>query len=194
MDFSIIFQLREKKFWWLDVIFYFVMSLLIAAVFCYVIFVVKNTMQSREIKSIEASMETVGTDQQKVYEKEVIAYQKKFNAYVDLLKNHEFASHAFVFMEGQTRPNVWFKNFGLNRKAGEISLSGEADDMNAFSRQVAVFEKNEYVSKMSSLNSSLGESGRVNFNFNLSLDPKIFGYIYETLGEVPPLETVTPSL
>ena len=38
MDLSAIFQIRTKKFWWMDVIFYFVISLLVATVFCYGIF------------------------------------------------------------------------------------------------------------------------------------------------------------
>ena len=40
MDFSVIFQLRTKKFWWMDVIFYFVIYLLIATVLCYFIFLI----------------------------------------------------------------------------------------------------------------------------------------------------------
>ena len=50
MDFSVIFQLRTKKFWWMDVIFYFVISLLIATLFCYVIFLTKNNFQREDIK------------------------------------------------------------------------------------------------------------------------------------------------
>ncbi len=190
MDFSIIYQLRTKKFWWLDVILYFALSLLVAALFCYLIFAIKISMQSKEIKELDASMETVGTEQQKVYEKEVVAYQKKFDDFAKLFKNHEFTSNVFAFVEERTRPTVWFGRFNMDQKNAQVVLSGEADSMEEFSRQVAILEKNEYVKSISLLNSSLGDSARVGFNLNLSLDPKIFSYISNTVSI---LETTTPS-
>ena len=98
MDFSIIFQLRTKKFWWMDVIFYFAISLLIAVVFCYVIFFVKNNFQREDIRKETEALKTVGTDQQKGYEKSVIGYQKKINDFNSLFKNHEFASNVFGYL------------------------------------------------------------------------------------------------
>ncbi len=177
MDFSAIFRLRTKKIWWVDVIFYFALSLLIATVFLYLIFIIKNSIQRKEIKDQEAKLETVGTEEQKGYEKDVISYQKKISDFAKLFKNHEFASNVFVFMEKQTLPNIWFKQFNMNEKGSQLQLSGEADNMEAFSRQIAAFEKNEYIKSTDLLNSSLGESARVQFNLNLSLDPKIFSYV-----------------
>ena len=77
----------------------------------------------------------------------------------------------------QTMPNVWFKQFSLDEKNNAVQLSGESDDMDAFSRQVAVFENNKYVKSIGTLSSSLGESARVEFNVNLVLDPNIFNYL-----------------
>lgn len=193
MDFSIIYQLRTKKFWWMDVIFYFVLSLLIAAIFCYLVFVIKIAMQNKEIKDEVSALETVGTDQQKEYEGEVLLYQKKIADFVELFRNHEFASRVFGFIEQQTRPNVWFKRFNMDRKGGAVKLSGEADDMEAFSRQVAAFEKNEYVKKLNVLNSTVGESARVEFNLDVILDPKIFSYTLGMFNQTPLLETVTSA-
>ncbi len=195
MDFSIIYQLRTKKFWWLDVIFYFVISLLIATVFCYLIFAVKISMQNSQIQDLKEAIKTVGTGQQLAYEKEVVVYQKKINDFVAVFQNHGFSSNVFVFMEKHTRPNVWFQNFSMDQKGGKVNLVGESDDMDAFSRQVSVFERNEYIDNINLLNSSLGESDRVGFNLNLTLNPKIFGYISDTLTELTPMEaTISPSL
>ena len=182
MDFSTIFQLRTKKIWWVDVIFYFVISFLIAAVFLYLIFIIKNNIQRKEIKEQEIKLESVGTGEQKDYEKNVISYQKKISDFAKLFKNHEFTSNVFVFMEKETLPNIWFKQFNMSEKNSQLQLSGEADNMEAFSRQVAAFEKNEYVKSTDLLNSSLGESARVQFNLNLSLDPKVFNYISDNQG------------
>lgn len=182
MDFSVIFQLRTKRFWWLDVIFYFAISLLIATVFCYLIFIIKNGSQRREIKEQEVKLESVGTSEQKDQEKEVMSYQKKIIDFNKLFKSHEFASNIFVFMEKETLPNIWFKQFNMSEKNNQLQLSGEADNMESFSRQVAAFEKNEYVKSTDLLNSSLGEAARVQFNLNLSLNTKIFNYISENSG------------
>jgi hypothetical protein len=191
MDFRIIFQIRDKKFWWMDVIFYFVISLLIATVLCYFMFLIKNSIQRADIEKEIAALETVGTEQQKEQEKEVISYQKKIIDFTDLFSNHEFASNTFAFMQKQTMPNIWFKQFVLDRKNSKVQLSGESDDMEFFSRQVASFEKNEYVKNVGVLNSTLGESARVQFNFNLALDPKIFAYIADASQGSE--DTVSPS-
>jgi len=193
MDFSIIYRLRTKKFWWMDVVFYFVISLLIATVFCYLIFVIKIAMQNKEIKEQEIALESVGTDQQKEYEEEVLLYQKKIADFVGLFRNHEFASKVFGFIEQQTRPNIWFKSFDMNREGGAVKLPGEADNMEAFSRQVSVLEKNEYVKKLNVINSTAGDLARVTFNLDITLDPKIFAPMSETLDNLPSIiETVTP--
>lgn len=177
MDFSVIFQLRTKKFWWMDVIFYFVISLFIATILCYVIFLVKNSMQRKDIEKEILALQTVGTPQQKQYEQEVITYQRKINDFSGLLKSHEFASNVFAFMQQQTMPNVWFKQFGLDAKNDTVRVSGEADSMDTFSRQVAVLEKSKYVKSVGTLNPSLGESARVQFDLGLSLDQGIFSYL-----------------
>lgn len=177
MDFSAILQMRSKRFWWMDVVFYFVISLLIASVLCYFIFFIKNMMQKSQIEETVKAMESVGTTQQKEYEKTVINYQKKISDFKKIFLNHEFASNVFVFMQDQTMPNVWFKRFGLERRSNRVQLFGEADNMEAFSRQVAHFEKNEYVKDVATLNSTVGDLAKIQFNLHIDLDSKIFGYI-----------------
>jgi hypothetical protein len=177
MDFRTIFQLRDKKIWWMDVIFYLAMSLLVATILCYLVFIVKNIIQANQIKEIDADLQNVGTQEQKEQEKEVILYKQKISSFVELIKNHEFVSNAFSFLEENTQPNVWFTNFSLDEKGAKIQLSCIAEDMDAVSRQISTFEKNEYVKDMGSINSSLGDSGQANFNLNLSLENTIFSYL-----------------
>jgi hypothetical protein len=192
MDFGTIFQLRDKKFWWINVVFYFTMSLLLATVLCYLIFIVKNNIQRHEIKEWEEKLLTVGTESQKDQEKEVIAYQRKIADFVRLFRSHEFASNVFVFMEKQTFPNVWFKQFNLSAAEAQIQVSGEADDMQTFGRQVAGFENNEYVESVNVLNSSLNSTAKIDFNLSLSLEDKIFDYIAEE-KEISIIETTSPT-
>ncbi len=129
MEFSLSSQFKNNKFWWADVVFYFVMSLLVATVFCYGIFFVKNGIQRKDMEKEISALQTVGTARQKEQEKQVIAYQSKINDFSILLENHEFASNAFAFMEAQTMPNIFFKQFILDEKNAAVQLSGQAENM-----------------------------------------------------------------
>jgi len=183
MNFSTIFQLGTKKLWWVDVLFYFVMSLLVATILCYFIFLFKNSLQRNDIIKENEALLTVGTDQQKGYEESVISYQKKISDFSGLFKNHDFASNVFYFMQKQTMPNIWFKQFSLNKASGGVQLVGESDDLDAFSRQLAYFERNEHVKSLGSLNSSIGDSARTQFTLSLVLDQSIFTYIADAEKE-----------
>jgi len=177
MDFSVIFQLRNKKFWWMDVIFYFVISLLVATIFCYVIFLVKDSFQREDIKKETALLQTTGTQSQKDEEKSVITYKAKIKDFSTLFNNHQFASNVFAFMQSQTMPDIWFKQFNLDEKNASVQLSGESDDMDGFSRQVATFENEDnkkYVKSIGTVSSSLGQSSKVEFNINIALINNIF--------------------
>jgi hypothetical protein len=197
MNFSSIFQLRTKKFWWMDVIFYFVISSLVATVLCYVIFLIKNNIQEKDIQKEIVALQTVGTSSQKEQEKEVISYQKKINDFAGLFKNHQFISQILYFMQQETMPNIWFKSFNVDEKNTVINLPGEADDAAAFSRQIAVFEKNEYIKNINVLNYTVGQSSKIEFNIDITLDPKIFNYIADmnpaSAAAAPPPATLTQT-
>lgn len=178
----------------MDVIFYFAVSLLITTIFCYVIFLTKNSFQREDIGKTMVALQTVGTNEQKEQEKEVITYQSKINDFTNLLENHEFSSNVFAFMQGQTMSNVWFKQFSLDGKNSGVQLSGEADDLAAFSRQVATFEKNEYVKSVGTLSSALGGSSKIGFNISLILDQKIFSYLSSADLLAQTNDTAAPSI
>jgi hypothetical protein len=194
MDFSVIFQLRTKKFWWMDVIFYFVISLLVATILCYIIFLTKNFFQRQDIQIEIEKLQTVGTYQQKEYEKTVINYRNKINDFSVIFKNHQFASNVFAFLQIQTMPNIWFKQFSLDQKNGAVQLSGEAEDLDGLSRQIKVFENEDnkkYVKNVGTLNSTLGQSARIEFNVNLALDQSIFSYLASLPAAVPATTTAS---
>lgn len=190
MDFSVIYQLRSKRYWWLDVILYFAVSLLVATIFCWLIFMVKGNLEQEKAKKIYDNLLTVGTADQKAQEKNVLSYKKKISDFNVIFKNHEFASNIFAFMREQTLPYIWFKQFALDKKNGLVQLSGETDNLDFLSRQVSSLEKNSYVKKIGTLNSSIGTNTKINFSLNISLDPKIFGYVADTAIEKTTSETL----
>lgn len=193
---SIFNKLRENKLWWVDVVFYFIISSLIATIFCYLIFVAKIYFQKASIKDYDVSLTTVGTDEQKGMEKQIFDEQKRINDYVPLVQDHRISSNILVFLEKNTLPSVWFSRFSMGGANADITLSGEAESVEIFSRQVSIFEESEYLTKITVLGSTLGEQNRISFNLVLSLDPKIFAFIIEPTPEIIPeesTETINPQ-
>ncbi|MEK7541131.1 MAG: hypothetical protein AAB529_02775 [Patescibacteria group bacterium] len=190
--FSIFSKLRENKLWWVDVVFYFIISSLIATILCYLIFAVKINSQKAGIKNFEISLATVGTDKQKEMEKQIFEEQKKINDYIPLIKDHRVSSNILAFLEQTALPAVWFSRFNMGGNDADIILSGEAESVEIFSRQVSVFEESEYLTKITVLGSTIGEQNRINFNLVLSLDPKIFSFIAETETTLP-TDGIPPS-
>ena len=173
----------------MDVMFYLVISLLISAVFCYLVFLVKNGMTAAEIQKETIKLYGVGTVDQKQQEKEVINYQGKIVDFTNLLNNRGFASNVFTFIQSQTMPNVWFESFSFDENTYTVQLSGEADNMDAYSGQVAALEGNKYVKDLGFLNPATGQSARIKFSLGITLDKNIFGYLSNPsliLGTTPP--------
>lgn len=175
--FGILAKLRDNKLWWVDVVFYFVISSLIAAILCYLIFAVKIYSQKVQIKSYNASLATVGTDEQKDMEKKIFDYQKKINDYAPLVKNHKISSNILAYLEKNTLQKVWFSRFSMgSSNNADIVLSGETENAEVFSKQISVFELSEYLTKITVLSSTLDAKNKDSFNLSLSLDPKIFNF------------------
>lgn len=188
MDFGIIYQLKIKKFWWLDTIFYFVAALLLATIICFAIFTVKISFQESKLKELENNIVDTGTTQQRELEKEVFEYQGKIDNFATILANHKIPTNVFKFFEKITFPNVWFNNFIVMAQTAGIQISGETENTTALSRQILVFEEDEFIKNISDLTFEPTETGKIRFNLNISLSPDIF---FSTTGEI--LETTSPS-
>lgn len=174
MDFSLLYQLKNRS-WWTEAFFYFSVVSLTVAVLTYAVFAYKYYLQDQKISEINEKIAVYGTVQQKEREKEVLDYRKKVDDFSAILNNQKFFSNALVFMEKNTLSNVSFSFFDITESLSEIRLSGETDNMSSLSRQIQVFEENkDYVKSINVLNSQLGASGVIKFVLNVSLRPQIF--------------------
>ncbi len=174
MSFDIIYQLKTKKFWWLDTILYFTLTILIATVIIYFIFYIKIPFQEEKLQDLEKDLATTGLPQQKELERKVFEYQKKINDFSTLLGAHKISSNVFKFIEQSTFPNVWFSSFSLTLKESQVKLAGETEDTLVLARQISFLKEKEFIRDVKLSNFSLGEEGRVGFNLVLSLNPQIF--------------------
>lgn len=180
MDFGIFYRLKlNNKAWLIDVVFYFSASLLIAAVFCWLIFILKIYIQNKTISDLDIKIQQVGAEDQKNQEKDVLKYKKKINDFALLAENHKIASNVFDFLQKETLPGIWFDKFGLQTSQGKIALSGESENLDALSRQVLKLENNELVKKVDVLSSSVGSAGKINFELSITIDQKVYDYITE---------------
>ena len=160
-----------------DVLFYFVCALLVAVVFCYVIFSFKSYLQSQKIAQMDNNISLAAAGQQMVSEKRALDYKKKIDEYSFIIGKHRISSNVFVFIEERTLPDVWFSNFDMSQSDDGIKLLGESENMEALSRQVQAFEKSEdYVSDVNISNLEVQASGKIRFFLSFHLNPKIFSY------------------
>ena len=156
-------------------IFYCFFAVLITIIASYLMFEYKGYLLRAKIKEVDAKIALYGTEEQKDQEKEVLDYKKRIDNFATIMNGHHLASNVFAFIEQNTLPNVWFSGFNMAQTTGEIRLSGEAENMEALSRQGEVFEKNkDYVKSITVLSSQAQASGKVKFILTLSLEGNIF--------------------
>lgn len=182
MAFNLLYQLKNKESLWMDVVFYFVVTLLIVVVFSFGIFVLKIYLQNQKISEVDKMMALYGTREQKMAEKEVFDYKKKIDDFTAIIASRKISLNVLTFIEEKTLPNVWFSDFDMSGSINRIRLSGESENMETFGRQVQVFEKShDYIKEIIVLDSQLDSTGKIKFAISFSLDPKIFAYVSQPL-------------
>jgi hypothetical protein len=176
MNLNLANHFKERGLW-IDLFWYGVMAATVIVVVCYVILEFKVYFYTNKINQLNDKIAAYSTPEEKAYEKEVFGYKKKIDDFTTLLASHRISSNIFSFIENNTLPNVWFSSFTMTSASNEIRLSGEAETMEALSRQFKIFETSkDYIKGISVLNSQVSSAGRINFILNVTLDPKIFTY------------------
>lgn len=185
MDFGIIYQLKIKKVWWVDVILYFVIALLLAVIICYLIFNIKISFQERQLKKLEEEIAATNTGRQKEIEEEVFGYQRKISDFASLFTAHKSILNFFGLLEELTLPNVWFYNFDIDSKENRINVTGEAESMAVLARQIEILEENEFIDDISTLNFE-AKANQIKFALTILLNHQIFVPVEKAEEVVPP--------
>ncbi len=164
----------------IDVIFYFLIGLLAVLVFSYGALFIKAHFQANQINTLDQMIAGYGSDKQKEQEKEVLLKAKTIEDFSLIISKHKLTTKILEYIEKNTLANVWFSSFAMiqaSDSSAQINLSGEAENMEALSKQFNIFERDkENVTNIGAMNSVLSTGGRIKFNFNISLSPKVFGY------------------
>jgi Tfp pilus assembly protein PilN len=169
---------KTRKISFPDVIFYVVLVLflvLVAAYFALGFYQKKMETQLTEIKkSLEKTAEEKALEEEIFGSAEKIGLQQEIQDFRDLVANHEMPLNVFNFLQESTHPRVWFQKFSLNVQQASLSLSGFAEDLEALSQQIVIFRNQEIIKSTNLSGMSVTKEGDVSFNFQLTLDPKIF--------------------
>ncbi len=178
MEFHL-YHVKNRETWWIDAAFYVAAALLAVAIFCYCILAIKIYFQDQNIDVIRESIVQYGTAENKQQEKTVLEYKKKIDDFSLIFANHKLSSSILGFLEANTLSDVWFSNFDMAQDIDTLRLSGEANDAQVVSRQLAILEeKKDYVHKVTMLKaqSITGKAGKVVFLVDIALNPNMFSY------------------
>ncbi|PKM91786.1 hypothetical protein CVU82_01090 [Candidatus Falkowbacteria bacterium HGW-Falkowbacteria-1] len=110
---------------------------------------------------------------------EAFNFKNKMNTSFSVLDDHVYWSNFFLFLEQNTLKNVYFKNFSGDI-SGSYILPAVTDDVRAVSYQSKYFSADRRTSSVAISDEEIGvgglstESGFVNFNINLNLNPRTF--------------------
>jgi len=176
MDLNVFYQLKNKKLPWLDYVFYFSCTALVAVGFCYFVFFFRVNGIRQKIGDLEAKIAANNFSQQAMQEEIVLDYKKRVDDFTVIFNKHRISSRVFSFLEENTLDNVWFSSIDISQVRSEISLLGEAEDMATVSKQIKLFEQNkEYIKDIGVSDFRSSQEG-IKFALKLSLDPKMFVY------------------
>jgi hypothetical protein len=109
---------------------------------------------------------------------EIIAFNRKLDVVSFILANHVHWTNYFDFLEANTLKSVYYQSFSGDI-SGNYSIPALAKDLDAISLQLEVMKAYNLMRSVqySSASASAGgpnEPSTVNFNLEMSLDPKIF--------------------
>lgn len=175
MDLSALYRFKDNQAKWIYPAFYLAAALLIASVFCYLVFATKVYLQEQKVAELNRKLAVYGTAQEKLSESKFIDYKKKIEYFSSMIAAHKNSLNAFDFLEEKTMPTIWFSSIDILQVKNQISLSGEAKNLEELSRQIKLFEEsNDQVKSVTVLSSKTGNDGKVQFTLGLSIYPKLF--------------------
>ncbi len=171
--YDFLYKLKTKEYWWLDLVLYFVLSLLVASVICYFLFGLKISFQKKHLQELDQKIVETGTEQQKDLEQQVFRFQRKLEDFTVIFEDHKISSNLFALIESSTIPNVWFSSFGLSSQGYSVRVRGDTDDFQSLARQIFYFEENKLIKEVNTLSTTLTEDGNINFSLSLLFEPNL---------------------
>jgi len=174
MAFELLYALKGKKFWWMDIVFYFFIAFLFLTIIFYFVLDIEISAQRHKIEKLSQDIEKFGTEEQKEIEKKVFDYQKKIADVSKLLGSHKVPSNFFELIKQITLPEVYFSTVTLSTENSETQLRGQTGNLENLAKQLAVLRENENIQSIERFSVKLDEEAKVIFDLTLLLFPELF--------------------
>lgn len=158
---------------WQNILFYFSLASLLAAVISYFIFANSLKKSENSLKGLEEVLSRERTSEMSKLEQGILSWQKKIKDFSGLFSKHLFPSKAFDYLGTITHPKVWFSKASLNSDEARLELAGEAENFLVFSQQLLVLKKDPQIKSFVPSSLKIGKKGKIDFSLTLYLDPQL---------------------
>lgn len=158
----------------LNILFYFVIFLLIFAIGGY--FALNNFLQKadKELASLKLNITEVMTPEKIALEKEILSFKDKIDMFSYLIEQHLESSKVFGIIQKVTHPKVWFSNFDFNSRQKTLKVSGKTQNFESLGQQLIILENEETIDNVDLETISISKEGGIEFNLSLSFKPDAF--------------------
>ena len=178
MAIEIIPKEKTKKSLFASTVFYIVLVLFLGLLISCVVLNIYGKKMKTELVDIKKSLEK--TQEEKALEEEIfgsennIGYQQKIKDFNTLFGVHKLPLNLLNLLEENTHPKIWFSKFNLDLEKSLLDMSGFADTFEALGQQALIFKNQDSIKNINLSRVSLSKEGKINFDLQLTLDPKIF--------------------
>lgn len=159
---------------WQNILFYFSVVFLLVSFLSYLILNHFVKVSSQTLDQLEKTLAREKTPSEIALEEEVFGYQKKINAFSQLIKEHLFTSNFFTFSEKICHPKVQISQLNLEPAKGIAILSGQAEDFSVLGQQLLLLKEEPQIADFNLADISIGKKGKVDFTLKLTLNPQLF--------------------
>jgi len=159
---------------WQKILFYILISLLLAAILSYFILGHSQKKSLTTLQSLEEEIAKEKTPPKIALEKEILSYQKKINDFARILDRHLLSSKFFNFLEKTSHPRIWFSKINLNPGEALVIVFGQAKTFPALGQQIQILKEEALIKNATLSKISLGPKGEIEFTLTLSFDPRFF--------------------
>jgi hypothetical protein len=134
------------------------------------------------------NQETPAADQNQL----VVFYSQLANLNT-VLKGHVAASPLFDWLEAHTQTRVMFSKFAFSAQNGQLALTGISKGMDDFVEQLAIFQAEPMVQRITVNNVSVIPAGGWQFDVVLFLDPSVVGQAPPAAAAPTPASAPAPA-
>ena len=157
---------------WLNILFYILIFLFVTSIVS--IFILNNSLSNslKELSSLEITILQKETPENALLEDKILLYRDKIRDFSYLADQHLITSKVFGIVEGFSHPEVWFSNFELDSRKGELSLNGKTDDFKTLGQQLLILKDEESITGYTLKQALIDNEGKIDFTLLINLSPE----------------------